>query len=245
MPRTRKQKGPGDYPPIVPKGADQPVPISHATPASNPTPQTLDIPPPKDYEVEQDAVRQSQRASRKRGPRITSVYGKQRPAEEYIDIRNEYKDNWFMELDDVVYKDEYGREQTRPHPNIARLLKDPKPGFHYAWPAVTGEGNIGMRHRQNYAAKKSMGIYVPVHRDRLNEGAGAGLITYEGQDTGIYWFMHQLVEVSPAAWKKYFMNPAKAGLGMLARREESYLEEVEQGSQGLATGTLEKHGVNL
>jgi hypothetical protein len=173
-------------------------------------------------EIENLAVNNNRRMERNATKAmVAKPFGKLVPADTYADYRYDHTQNAHLDTPET-------------------LLKDPKPGYHYAWPAV--KGGRDDTYAQRFQARKSMGIYLPVDKNRLKADHGAPITTHEGNDdTGIYWYMHQLVEIPPKAWQEHFVNRQLAGMAEMARREESHLEDVESTSQGLASGTLERY----
>lgn len=178
---------------------------------------------------------------------VTLPFGNVVAADPYLEIKYEHQENWWLNLDpDDVVRDKAGNITDRPGlRRIHQLLKSPKPGYHYAWPAVLGEGEVGVRNRQNFFMRKSANIYEPVHKSELQPHHGAPIMTHEGtDDDGVYWYSHQLVGIPPQAWETHYRGPSLRGLHDLAGRQEQYLGEVEEQSQGLVSGTMDKYLTN-
>lgn len=143
-----------------------------------------------------------------------------------------FKAKPFVELYTRMNRQQYAiftdPEETR------KILKNPEPGFHYHW----------ARHPQYDAStgmRAAMGLYQYVESKEIKGDAFAIFANHKGTSGNMVCFgTLVLVKESPEAWKQTHIDPQVEGFARMARREESFQEDVEKESQGRAQGTVER-----
>lgn len=119
--------------------------------------------------------------------------------------------------------------------NVAKLIKKPKPGYHYAWASFHGSSKSitiirAAQGQYRYVQPEDVRAEM-IQAFELNKGTTGTLIRH---GTLV------LVEISPEAWTECYIEPEIDSVARLATQEEYFQAQIEQESQGTATGTVER-----
>lgn len=119
--------------------------------------------------------------------------------------------------------------------NVAKLIKKPKAGYHYAWASFHGSSKsiTIMRAAQGqyrYVQPEDVKAEM-IQAFELNKGTTGTLVRH---GTLV------LVEISPEAWTECFIEPEIDSVARLATQEEYFQAQIEQESEGTARGTIER-----
>ena len=88
-------------------------------------------------------------------------------------------------------------------------------------------------------------LFVPVLWKHVDKTKGARVRTHEGAKTRdgegyVYWRRHILVYVDPIIWSEEHVEPVLRSLSLLASHDDGWQGHVEEKSQGLAVGIVER-----
>lgn len=179
-----------------------------------------------------DAVRMRQRPNYSEST-IALPFGRRVSAKPYKQMRFSSRKNWWMATP---------WEMILPqHLDDKYKTDDPMHPYLLAWPNSQEDGT---------QMNVSGGLFVPVLWEHVDKTKGARVRTHEGAKARegkgyVYWKRHILVWVDPVIWNEEHVEPVLRSLSLLAAHEDGWRGEVEEKSQGLAVGIVERETVEV
>lgn len=179
-----------------------------------------------------DAMRMRKRPSFGE-PTITLPFGKRTSAKPYKQMRFSSRKNWWIATPWEMILPQFLDDRYKTN--------DPMHPYLLAWPNSQEDGT---------QMNVSGGLFVPVLWEHIDKTKGARVRTHEGAKTRegkgyVYWKRHILVWVDPVAWNEEHVEPVLRTLSLLAAEEDRWRGTVEEKSQGLAIGLVEKETVEV
>ena len=113
------------------------------------------------------------------------------------------------------------------HPE--RYLKNPEPGWRYAWPDTKDPTT-----HQHIRSQR----WQVVHEDDVLDNADAPFMTHEGPSKMSGWRRHILVRMRPDVYEKMYKAREALSFSQLASSRQSFQESVESMSGGKASGRV-------
>ena len=113
-----------------------------------------------------------------------------------------------------------------------RLIQNPEPGYHYAWPKADDDAT---------RAKLRDGHYIKVNINECVQDTGLAISTHKGTSAGteVRWYGHVLVKIPPGAYEELYEEPVERSKFRLAQESEAFKDKIESASKGVAKPTVE------
>lgn len=124
------------------------------------------------------------------------------------------------------------KNQTDVFAHAEKLIKDPKPGWRYAWARLNAPTTV---------MRAGSGLYKYIQPSEVKSELAQMFATHKGTTgTMVCHGSLVLVGISPQAWTELYIEPEIESVARLASQEDYFQAQIEEASQGTAQGTVER-----